>query len=151
MKTIKTEIIINSSSEQVWQQLTDFNSYSQWNPFVHIKGQAHKGAQLENTMFIEGQKPQIFKPVITAFNNGRSFRWLGVLLIKGLFDGEHYFELEKIEVNKTRLIHGENFRGIFTNMIMNMIGEKTKKGFEKMNRALKERCEAFQMSGTIGV
>ncbi len=151
MKNIQTEIIINSPVSKVWNTLMDFEKYADWNPFVQIKGEAKKGAQLENTMNIEGQKPQTFKPTILECKSEEEFRWEGHLFVKGLFDGEHYFLLESISENKTKIIHGENFRGILSNMILNMIGEKTKAGFIKMNEALKDRCETSVEVSTTSV
>jgi len=34
MKEIKTEIIINTKPEKVWEVLTDFENYPTWNPFI---------------------------------------------------------------------------------------------------------------------
>ena len=141
MKNIETTIIINAPASMVWDILTDFDQYVKWNPFIHTNGEARLGAQLENTMTLEGQKPQVFRPTITEYKEGVSFKWLGSLFVKGLFDGEHYFQLELLDANTTKLIHGENFSGILSGIIMNMIGEKTLGGFEKMNKALKERSE----------
>lgn len=34
MKTIDTEIKIYAPADRVWKILTDFYSYSNWNPFI---------------------------------------------------------------------------------------------------------------------
>jgi uncharacterized protein YndB with AHSA1/START domain len=34
MKELHTEIEIDASAERVWDILTDFASYPQWNPFI---------------------------------------------------------------------------------------------------------------------
>jgi hypothetical protein len=31
---------------------------------------------------------------------GRTLRWLGHLLVPGIFDGEHYFEIEPLGANR---------------------------------------------------
>ncbi|MEZ4888109.1 MAG: SRPBCC domain-containing protein [Chitinophagales bacterium] len=141
MKNIRTEIVINATPSSIWKHLMDFNKYPQWNPFVHITGKAEVGSQLENSFFLEEQKPQVFRPVVLEVETEKAFRWEGSLFFKGLFDGEHYFLLESISDNQTRFVHGENFRGILSGLILNMIGEKTQQGFEKMNDALKQICE----------
>lgn len=143
MRSIKTEIIISAPRQKVWQVLTDFASYPEWNPFVYIKGKPEAGTRLENTMMLEGRSPQVFRPTILKVEEAREFRWLGQLYISGLFDGEHYFLLEAIDEQTTRLVHGENFRGILTGTLLKMIGGDTQSAFEKMNRALKERVEAL--------
>jgi hypothetical protein len=140
-KNIQTGIIINAPLHVVWNNLMDFSSYPDWNPFIHVTGDSAVGSKLKNTIFLEGQKPQIFRPEVIELKKEKIFRWEGHLFIKGLFDGEHYFILESVSVEKTRLIHGENFKGIFSNIILKMIEDKTKAGFEKMNNALKIKCE----------
>ena len=140
--TINTEIIIDAPIATVWDILMDVKNYPDWNPFIHIKGQIAVRRPLENTIFLEGQKPQVFKPIVMEVLPQKILRWEGHLFIKGLFDGEHYFQLEAINANQTRLIHGENFKGLLAKMIFKMIGVATKAGFEKMNLALKQQCEA---------
>ena len=137
---IRTEIIIDAPVSTVWDILMDFKNYPKWNPFIHIIGKAEVGQQLENTIFLEGQKPQVFKPMVLAITDQKLLRWEGHLFVKGLFDGEHYFQLEAVG-QKTRLIHGENFKGILVGLILKMIGTATEDGFHKMNHALKEQCE----------
>ncbi len=141
MKNIRTEVIIDAPITTVWDILMDFKDYPNWNPFIHITGDAKVGQQLENTIFLEGQKPQIFKPQILEVQPQKKLRWEGYLFIKGLFDGEHYFQLEGIHPQQTHLIHGENFKGILVGMVFKMIGKATEEGFNKMNHALKEQCE----------
>ncbi|MBR9923238.1 MAG: SRPBCC domain-containing protein [Bacteroidetes bacterium] len=141
MKRIRTEVIINAPISKVWNCLMDFKSYPDWNPLVHINGEAKVGSRLKNHMFLEGQKEQVFKPKVLVVEKEKEFRWLGNLFVKGLFDGEHFFQLEKMGENQTKLIHGENFRGILVGLIMRMIGKETLAGFEAMNEALRKRVE----------
>jgi len=90
---LKTSITIEASPQQVWQQLMDFESYTEWNPFItEIEGIAAKGKQL--SINAGGMK---FKPTVLVHEENREFKWLGNLLFKGLFDGEHRFLLEEGE------------------------------------------------------
>ena len=82
----------------------------------------------------------IFQPTVLKFEENREFRWVGKLLVKGIFDGEHYFVLSKEVGNKTKFTHGEKFRGILV-YFAGKILDKTKDGFELMNESLKIECE----------
>lgn len=145
MKNIRTEIIVNATDRAVWKVLTDFDSYHEWNPFLHIEGKPALGESLINTMYLEDNaKSQVFKPVIKRWNEDKGFSWLGHLFTPGIFDGEHYFELHPIGHDQVKLVHGENFNGILSGMLMKLIGDKTMKAFERMNTALKERVEAIK-------
>ena len=143
MKSIQTEILINADAATVWNILTDFSRYSEWNPFIrNSEGIAKVGTKLTNTMHLEGQKPQTFTPVIPQVEPLQSFRWRGSLGVRGLFDGEHYFRIEPQGERQVRLIHGEQFSGILSGMILKMIGAATEQGFIAMNNALKIRAES---------
>jgi hypothetical protein len=48
MKEIRTEIEIGASAERIWQTLTDFAAFPEWNPFIHrASGEIKTGARLE--------------------------------------------------------------------------------------------------------
>jgi hypothetical protein len=122
----------------------DFDSYHQWNPFIQSivgSGQLAVGNQITVRMKAGDKKTQTFKPNVKVMEPAKEFRWLGSLGIKGIFDGEHYFLLEKITPTQTRFTQGEHFSGILRGLIMGMIGEDTRKGFEAMNEALKKKLE----------
>ena len=141
MKKIETSIIINASADKVWSILMDFDNHPAWNPFMYaISGEQTVGKQLTVTFKKKGGKGMTFKPIILALKPNHEFCWTGKLGIKGIFDGEHYFLLEQVNNKKTNLIHGENFSGILTVFLSNML-EKTKIEFQKMNVGLKGYCE----------
>ena len=68
-------------------------------------------------------------------------RWLGHLLLPGLFDGEHIFSIEPVESNRVRFIQREKFRGILVPLFANSLDKDTRRGFEEMNEALKNLAE----------
>lgn len=142
MKSLKTEIVIDDKPQKVWQTLMDHEKYAEWNPFIkEISGDPSLGKKISVTIHPEGKEPMGFTPVVLRNDKEIEFRWVGHLFAKGLFDGEHYFQLEDMGSNKTKFIHGENFTGLMAGALMKMIGENTKKGFHAMNVALKERIE----------
>lgn len=142
MKTIETQITIDAPSSIVWEILINHKAYSSWNPFIHsIQGTIQEGQQLEVSLGAKGKKPMIFKPLVLVRNEEVEFRWLGHLFIKGLFDGEHYFKLEKKSNTQTTFIHGEKFTGALVGPILKMVGKDTIEGFEMMNESLKIQSE----------
>jgi hypothetical protein len=81
------------------------------------------------------------KPTLLKVEPQQELRWLGHLLFPGLFDGEHIFSLEPLAENRVKLVHREEFRGVLVGLILRMVGENTKRGFEAMNQALKTEAE----------
>jgi hypothetical protein len=88
-----TEIEVHGSAERVWEVLTDFAAYRDWNPFiVEASGEAVPGHRLELHMRLDGRRMTFRSEVLDA-DPGRRLRWLGRLLVPGLFDGAHSFTI----------------------------------------------------------
>jgi len=141
-KEIRTSIEIDAPPAAVWQILTDGERFAYWNPFVlDMRGTLEVGETLAVTIQPEGQPAMTFTPEVLASREDEELRWVGKLGVKGVFDGEHFFRLEKTAQGGTVLHHGEDFRGALAYVIFAMIGEDTRAGFEAMNNALKSRVE----------
>jgi hypothetical protein len=83
-----------------------------------------------------------FQPVLLAVDPQRELRWRGSVGVRGVFDGEHIFQLQKLAGGGTRLLHGERFSGLLVPFIMRgAMLEATRNGFIAMNTALKKRLE----------
>ena len=143
MKELHSEIEIDAPAERVWYLLTDFASYPQWNPFIRrISGEPTKGERLEARIEPPGGRGMTFKPKVLNAEPNRELRWLGHLLVSGLFDGEHSFTIQPLEENRIRFIQREAFKGLLVPLFARSLETNTQRGFEEMNRALKERAEA---------
>jgi hypothetical protein len=141
-RELRTDIEINAPAETVWEVLTDFSHYSQWNPFIRsISGEARQGGMLEIFIQQPGGNGMTFRPIILALQPERELRWLGRLLLPGIFDGEHQFQIESLGENRTRLIQREAFSGLLVPFLWSSLDKQTKQGFEEMNRALKIQAE----------
>ena len=136
------EIEIDASTEEVWQVLAETGRYGEWNPFIpSLRGELREGAKLEVQIAPPGGKTMTFRPTVLAAAPGRELRWLGRLLAPGLFDGEHRFLLEPLADRRTRLVQSERFSGILVGALGRTL-DRTRSGFEEMNKALKARVEA---------
>ena len=145
MHNLTTSITISASAEQVRHILTDFSFYSRWNPFItSITGKPEVGHKLSITISADGMKPMSIKPTVLYAELDCEFRWLGHMIIPGLFDGEHYFIIEEKSPGTLLFTHGENFSGIFAVLVVNQYGQAIRKGFEAMNEALKHRAEQMK-------
>ena len=52
-----------------------------------------------------------FRPTVLKVEPNREFRWLGHLLVPGLFDGEHSFTIEPLGESRVRFTQREIFTG----------------------------------------
>ena len=144
MKGWTTEIVIPASQPVVWEQVTNFATYSDWNPFV-IKA----SAQFEvgkTIQFLEDLK-QFGQHWITAeflaITPPHTFVWQGHFAAPFLFTVRHTFVLEAIADQQTRFrqIHQNSgllvpwlaWRGIYW---------VSHQGYLDFDQALKARCES---------
>ena len=142
-KELVTTIDIAAPASTVWAILTDFDSFSDWNPFVRlIRGELREGAELEVMLDTPNRNPMTFKPKLVKLTPERDLRWLGKLWgIPGLFTGEHRFEIQPTSDASVRFVQAERFTGLFPPFIWNGMADDTRDGFETMNEALKRLAE----------
>ena len=143
MKQIRTEIEIGAVPEQVWKVLTDFAAFPTWNPFMRsAEGELKTGARLKVYIRPKNGMGMTIKPTVLKAEPNHELRWLGRLLMPGLFDGEHFFIIEPLGEGQVRFVHGERFTGILIPLLVLMgLFKNTLRGFEEMNQALKVRAE----------
>jgi hypothetical protein len=141
-KQLRTEIDVAATPERVWQVLTDFDAYSQWNPFMtEASGRPVLGERLTIRMQPDGGRAMTFRPTVREAVPQRRLRWLGHLLVPGIFDGEHSFTIEPLDDGTVRLVQREDFRGVLVPLLARSLDRRTLPAFERMNRALKQRAE----------
>lgn len=140
---LSTEIIIQASPQKVWDVLSDFDAYPQWSSFVKsVKGEVKTGKKIAVLLHPPQGNPMMFKPTVLTWDEHKKFSWLGHLLVKGLFDGEHIFELVDNQDGTTTFKQSENFNGILVPFLRKMLDGKTKQGFDVFNEQIKQRVES---------
>jgi hypothetical protein len=65
-------------------------------------------------------------------------RWLGHLLVRGLFDGEHELLLEALPDGACRFTQQERFTGLLVPFFGSVLRD-TEAAFARMNQALRDR------------
>ena len=142
MREISSSIDISAPPGRVWQILTDFAFYPDWNPFIEeIAGPLKVGERLHVRIRPPGGKSMTFKPTILTVEENRKIHWLGRLLLPGLFDGEHHLEISPMGSGSS-FRQAEKFSGILVRVIGGGTFEQTQRGFAQMNEALKQRAES---------
>jgi hypothetical protein len=144
VKELRSQIEIGAPAERVWQVLTDFPAYPDWNPFIRrVNGLPEVDEQLVVRMRPSGTRGLTFRPTVMKVEPNRQLRWLGHLLVPGLFDGEHIFEIEELDRDRVLFIQREIFKGLLVPLLARSLDRDTQRGFEEMNRALREKAETI--------
>lgn len=142
MKTIETNIVIDSTPEKIWDVLTNFEEYELWNPFMtKVVGNASLGSKIEVNIKTISGKNRSYYPIITKYETNKELRWKGKSFLPGVFNGERVFVLEKSDDDKVSFSHKEIFSGLGVKLVGNKLDESLREGFVRMNEALKVRAE----------
>lgn len=140
---LNSEIEINASPETVWKLLTDTSRFPEWNPFIRrLRCEFKVGQKLVVFMPPSGANGMEFKPVVMKVEPNRGLRWLGHLILPGLFDGEHIFQIEALDHKRIRFHQREIFSGILVPLLKKSLDTDTRRGFNEMNQKLKELAES---------
>jgi hypothetical protein len=140
MRSVSATVDIAATPERVWAVLADLGAYPEWNPFIpSASGTLAEGARLTLRLAPAGGRAMTFRPTVLAARPGEMLRWIGRLIMPGIFDGTHQFALEDLG-GRTRLTQSETFRGLLVPFTGQTIA-RTETGFRALNQALKERAE----------
>jgi hypothetical protein len=141
-KQLRSQIDIDATPERVWQVLSDFSSYPQWNPFiVRAEGEATPRSRLVMRMQPVGARGVTLRPTVVEATPGHRLRWLGRFGIPGILDAEHSFTITPRDGGGVRLAQDENFTGMLVPLLARSLDRHTRPAFEAMNSALKQRAE----------
>jgi len=111
MRTISATVDIEAPPEQVWAVMADLDTCPDWNPFIRsASGQLAEGARLTLRMVPAQGRAFTMRPRVLAAQPGALLRWIGRLVVPGIFDGTRQFALEDLG-GQTRLTQSETFRG----------------------------------------
>lgn len=142
MRSLHAVIEIDAPAERVWQVVSDFARYPEWNPFiVRAAGVPRVGQRLDVTIVAPGLKPASFRPRVLDLEAGRLIRWKGEFKLPGLFDGRHALIVDPLDDGRSRFTTHEDVSGILLPFLGKVMAA-SQQGFELMARAVKERAEA---------
>lgn len=151
MYELHTQIEVAAAAPRVWQVLTAFDAYPEWNRYLRrIRGELRVGARLTVNAHAGHNAPSEFQPVVLRVEPDRGFAWLGTYIVPGLLDGEHSFAIEPLGAGRCRFVHREQWRGLLWRIHRRYWLQGLRVGFEAMNLALKKRVEEPPPEGSMG-
>ena len=143
--TVFTNIIIHAPPSVVRSVFFDFAKYPEWNPFITSLKTTASPSTGDKVEFVAAGVPITS---IVQQNTPERFSWVGKMVFEWLFKGHHFYEFEPYgdlgpngETAGCKFVHREEFSGLLC-LFFFLIRENTERGFEAMNKALKEQAEA---------
>jgi hypothetical protein len=148
VRELFTYTTIDAPRQQVWQVLTNFGAYQQWNPFyTEVDGKCIPGEHLHVRMQME-ERSVTYAPVVQSVTPQSEMVWSEHLIFPGLLDGQHRFLLESNDSGQTRFVQHDTYSGALVPILMDLYQAQAENGFRRMNDALKKRVEQELAVGT---
>lgn len=143
-RKITTEIQIMAPISSVWEVLTDFSHYPEWNPFIlAVRGVVQEGASVKYRFeFPPGVRVWATAKIL-RFEQQVELRWAAHFLTPALFNGEHYFAIEQVSESSVTFRHGETFTGLLVLLALPLLRIYGQQAYQGLNNALKKRAEAL--------
>ena len=142
MRELRTEIQLSAPIDKVWQVITDFDHWTDWNPTVKAaSGNASVGSKLSITIDGKGSRDASYQPIVLESNAPKSFRWRATMMASFVFKNDRIFDLKEKD-GGTELIHTEEYSGLMVAMMWTKLREFALPCLEEMNKALKVKLEA---------
>ena len=132
-------IEIDAPIALVWQHLTDFSAYPDWNPFIlEAEGNLREGAVVT---FRVASLPMSLSAPITRLVPERELTWEARMPMPGL-QPRYIRRLEPLDAGRTRFINREEFTGWATTLARPMMNIMLQALYAQTCEALKQRVEA---------
>jgi len=139
-RVLESWIEINTTVDEAWNALVDFESWPKWNTFIPVvKGELLVGNKMAIKVKSPGLKEMNFKPTVFEIESGKKLVWGGEAWYIG-YKGCHEFLIEYINENLIRFKQIEKFEGPIV-LLMNKMIHKTAIGYVNMNEEFKSYLE----------
>jgi len=138
---VKAHIIINSTAEQVWKALTDFDNLKSWSSsFQGLQGKFERNGDIEIVFKSPFGGQNRMKKKLFHFENGKSFGWTGVFLM-GMSD-YHTHTLNELSDSRTEFIQTDGLKGGASFLLGKLIEKQMQIGYDVFNKELKTFVES---------
>lgn len=142
MAVYRTTFAVDASAERVWDVLTDFDRYPEWNPSLpSITGELQVGSTVSLTLGMPGRPSPKVKAKFVDIVPGRRLTWHGNVGADWVFAGDREFLIDPEADGTARFTHVEDVRGLLFPVFRAVMGSAIQRHHDALNAALKERAE----------
>ena len=113
MAVYRTTFAVDAPAERVWEVLTDFDRWAEWNPSVpSIEGEPRVGSTVALTLAMPGRPSAKVKAKLTEVVPGRRLVWDGHVGADRLFAGHREFLIDPQPDGTVLFTHVEDVSGL---------------------------------------
>jgi uncharacterized protein YndB with AHSA1/START domain len=139
---IDHEFEIAAPAEIVWEVLTDFQRYGEWNPFcVECATTLTPGDPIRMQVNLTG-KPQRVEEVIESCTPGQGFAYHMKPIPLGALSSQRTHRIEPVTATTSRYYSHFELKGWLKPLVVAIFGKGMRAGFGGMSEGVKQRAEA---------
>jgi hypothetical protein len=141
-RSVTSEVCIDAAPERVWQVLTDFPRYPDWNPFTApVQARLLEGEAVTLTVHMLRRRPLTQVEYLHDLIESRRLCWGMVMGHPALLTASRVQTLEPLATGGTRYRSEDRLSGWLSPLVLALYGAAMQRGFDAMAAALKTRAE----------
>lgn len=142
MTKLTVEVSLDAPVERIWELLTDFSIYPQWNPLFTKASVAKPGeGTFDMKVHLPGMAPFDIKPKIVTEQENKALSWESRFLHERLFTWTYCLELDRLTSGRIRVGQISEFSGLLSSVFDLSLHIPLKSGMEQLAQALKRWTE----------
>ena len=139
---LRSEIEIDASPDRVWNVLTDFAAYPDWNPFIRrLDGQFTVGSRLTTRIEPPGGMGMTLRPTVLAAVSAASCAGWAIWASPACSTASTTSASNRSGRSVSASSRRSASPGMLAPLVLRFIEQSTRQGFKEMNEALKTRAE----------
>lgn len=147
MKEITTEMALDAPAERIWELLSDFALYPEWNPlFTKAVGPTGAGDSFELMVELPGVGPFTVQPTMLVAERESRLCWQSSMFCQAVLGWKFSYELKPISNERLRFIQRSEFGGVLAPLFGFAMAKPVTDGMELLNQAVKRWGEKGNVS-----
>ena len=139
---VEISILINASDKTVWNILTSFDAYPEWNTYItYIEGDLTPGSSLYVETRNANDNHSVSRPRVKKMVWERELRWQGQLLTPGVYDSERSFAILPVSEDRVSFTIRGNYTGLLVPIFGGLVKMSEAIDYGRMSEELKIRAE----------
>ncbi|MBJ6752847.1 SRPBCC domain-containing protein [Geomonas anaerohicana] len=137
MKPFRTETVLQTTRERVWELLSDFSLYPQWNPlFPKLEGPGTVGGDHELVVHLPGIDPFTVQATLEEKGEGVLW-WRSTFLGRPLLAWTFSCRTEVVGDQRLKVLLESEFSGLLAPLFRFALARSMEEGMEQLNQALR--------------
>ncbi|MGQ4596708.1 SRPBCC family protein [Nocardia sp. R6R-6] len=144
---IDLAVDIDAPAELVWQVITDFSRYREWNPFVsQCRSSLVPGEPIDMLVHIRGSRPRKQREWIRSHTPGREFGYTMTPIPSRPLHSLRSHTVTPLPDNRTRYESHFELGGWLHPLVVALLGKNLRRGFADMTEGIRKQSESLRTS-----